>query len=68
MQSKKRDYIPEDMSRLINTGWLIKLFPFDPVLQKRASSLSPSKAPARWEFTPTWTFTTRSCGSASSGG
>jgi hypothetical protein len=29
MQSKKRDYIPEDMSRLINTGWLIKLFPFD---------------------------------------
>jgi hypothetical protein len=35
MQSKKRDYIPEDMSRLINTGWLIKLFPFDPVLQKR---------------------------------
>jgi hypothetical protein len=35
MAAKKRDYIPEDMSKLINTGWLIKSFPFDPQLQEK---------------------------------
>jgi hypothetical protein len=68
MQSKKRDYIPEDMSRLINTGWLIKLFPFDPHLLDQNQFPFQIETLPRWEFTRTWTSTTRCCGSASRSG